>query len=115
MINSKVGFIGGGNMARAIAGGLLRGGMHATDVALADPLEAQRDLLRDEFYGVLVSEDNAAVVRQSDVLVFAVKPQILQEVCVDLAAVVQTAQPIIVSIAAGPRVADIDRWLGGGR
>ncbi len=114
MISSKVGFIGGGNMARAIAGGLLRGGMHATDVALSDPLEAQRERLRDELYGVLVSEDNATVARQSDVLVFAVKPQILQSVCVDLAAVVQSAQPVIVSIAAGPRVADIDSWLGGG-
>lgn len=114
MINSKVGFIGGGNMARAIAGGLLRGGMHATDVALSDPVDAQRDRLRDDLYGVLVTEDNATVARQSDVLVFAVKPQILQSVCIDLAAVVQSAQPVIVSIAAGPRVADIDRWLGGG-
>ncbi len=114
MISSKVGFIGGGNMARAIAGGLLRGGMHATDVALSDPLEAQRERLREELYGVLVSEDNATVARQSDVLVFAVKPQILQQVCTDLVTVVQAAQPTIVSIAAGPRVADIDRWLGGG-
>ena len=114
MISSKVGFIGGGNMARAIAGGLLRGGMHATDVALSDPLEAQRERLREELYGVLVSEDNATVARQSDVLVFAVKPQILQTVCTDLATVVQSAQPTIVSIAAGPRVADIDSWLGGG-
>lgn len=114
MISSKVGFIGGGNMARAIAGGLLRGGMHATDVALSDPLEAQRERLREELYGVLVSEDNATVARQSDVLVFAVKPQILQTVCTDLATVVQSVQPTIVSIAAGPRVADIDSWLGGG-
>lgn len=114
MINSKVGFIGGGNMARAIAGGLLRGGMHATDVALSDPVDAQRDRLREDLYGVLVTEDNSTVARQSDVLVFAVKPQILQSVCIDLAAVVQSAQPIIVSIAAGPRVADIDCWLGGG-
>ena len=114
MINSKVGFIGGGNMARAIAGGLLRGGMHATDVALSDPVDAQRDRLREDLYGVLVTEDNSTVARQSDVLVFAVKPQILQSVCIDLAAVVQSAQPVIVSIAAGPRVADIDRWLGGG-
>ena len=114
MINHKVGFIGGGNMARAIAGGLLRGGMHATDVYLSEPREGQRDLLRRELYGVQVSEDNESVARKAEVLVFAVKPQILKPVCLQLAAAVQARQPIIISIAAGPRVDDIDRWLGGG-
>lgn len=114
MINNKVGFIGGGNMARAIAGGLLRGGMHATDVFLSEPREDQRDLLRGELYGVQVSEDNATVAQKAEALVFAVKPQILKPVCLELAASVQSRQPIIISIAAGPRVEDIDRWLGGG-
>ena len=75
MIRNKVGFIGGGNMARAIAGGLLRGGMHATDIYVAEPLESQRERLREELYGVQVSEDNAMIAAQCDVLLFAVKPQ----------------------------------------
>lgn len=114
MINNKVGLIGGGNMARAIAGGLLRGGMHATDLFIAEPRPEQCDLLRQELYGAMVTEDNAAVASQAEVLLFAVKPQILKAVCVDLAPVVRNSRPLIMSIAAGPRIDDIDSWLGGG-
>ncbi len=114
MINEKIGFIGGGNMARAIAGGLLRGGMHATDVLIAEKLPEQCERLRREFYGVLVSEENARVAAEADILLFAVKPQILKAVCRELAPVVQRRAPLIVSIAAGPRIDDIEAWLGGG-
>ncbi len=114
MINEKIGFIGGGNMARAIAGGLLRGGMHATDVLIAEKLPEQCEQLRREFYGVLVSEENARVAAEADILLFAVKPQILKAVCRELAPVVQRRAPLIVSIAAGPRIDDIEAWLGGG-
>lgn len=113
MISNKVGFIGGGNMARAIAGGLLRGGMHATDVLIAEPRPEQCEILREELYGAMVSEDNAVVAREAEVLLFAVKPQILRPVCAALKDIVQEARPLIMSIAAGPRIDDIDAWLGG--
>lgn len=114
MINHKVGLIGGGNMARAIAGGLLRGGMHATDILIAEPRPEQCELLRAELYGAMISEDNSLVAGQAETLLFAVKPQILKAVCRNLAAVVQQHKPLIISIAAGPRIGDIDEWLGGG-
>lgn len=114
MINHKVGLIGGGNMARAIAGGLLRGGMHPTDILISEPRPEQCEILRQELYGAMVTEDNAVVAAQAETLVFAVKPQILKDVCSELATVVQDHKPLIVSIAAGPRVDDIDAWLGGG-
>ena len=114
MINHKVGLIGGGNMARAIAGGLLRGGMHATDILIAEPRPEQREILRQELYGAMVSDDNSAVASQAETLVFAVKPQILKTVCIELASTVQDHKPLIISIAAGPRIDDIDKWLGGG-
>jgi pyrroline-5-carboxylate reductase len=114
MINHKVGLIGGGNMARAIAGGLLRGGMHATDILVAEPRSEQCEILRRELYGAMVSADNSLVAGQAETLVFAVKPQILQGVCRGLAKSVQRHKPLIISIAAGPRIEDIDRWLGGG-
>jgi len=113
VINTKVGLIGGGNMGRAIAGGLLRGGMHATDLMIAEPLPEQCDLLRKELYGILVSEENQTVAAAADTVLFAVKPQILKPVCVSLATIVQQSRPLIMSIAAGPRIEDIDRWLGG--
>lgn len=114
MITRKIGFIGGGNMARAIAGGLLRGGMHATDIGIAEPLDTQCDRLRRELYGVRVSRDNPEIAADAEILLFAVKPQILKTVCRELAEVVQAHKPLIVSIAAGPRITDIEAWLGGG-
>ena len=114
MISNKVGIIGGGNMARAIAGGLLRGGMHATDLMIAEPLPEQCDRLRKELYGTMVTDDNKQVASVAEILLFAVKPQILKPVCEDLVDEVQTKQPLIISIAAGPRIGDIDAWLGGG-
>mgnify|MGYP001820066242 FL=1 len=113
MINNKVGLIGGGNMARAIGGGLLRGGMHATDLMIAEPLPEQCEVLRQELYGAMVTDDNKHVARVAEVLLFAVKPQILKPVCEELAAEVQESRPLIMSIAAGPMIDDIDAWLGG--
>jgi len=113
MIDEKIGFIGGGNMARAIAGGLLLGGMRTTDVMIAEPLAEARERLRNEFYGVMLSEKNDRIAREADILLFAVKPQILRSVCRELAGEVQKKKPLIVSIAAGPRIADIESWLGG--
>ena len=113
MINHKVGLIGGGNMARAIAGGLLRGGMHATDILIAEPRPDQCEVLRQELYGAMVTDNNVTVGSESETLVFAVKPQILKGVCQDLATTVQRHKPLIISIAAGPRIEDIDEWLGG--
>jgi pyrroline-5-carboxylate reductase len=113
MINEKMGFIGGGNMARAIAGGLLRGGMHATDLLIAEPLAEQCERLRRELYGALITSDNERVARDAEILLFAVKPQILKDVCQALAPAVQQRKPLIMSIAAGPRIDDIEAWLGG--
>jgi pyrroline-5-carboxylate reductase len=114
LINTKVGLIGGGNMARAIGGGLLRGGMHATNLMIAEPLVEQCDLLRKELYGAMVTVDNQRVAAEAETLLFAVKPQILKPVCEDLSAAAQKSRPLIMSIAAGPQTADIDTWLGGG-
>ena len=114
MISNKVGLIGGGNMARAIGGGLLRGGMHATDLMIAEPLPQQCERLRKELYGAMVTDDNRSVARAAEILLFAVKPQILKPVCEDLLDVVQARKPLIMSIAAGPKIDDIDAWLGGG-
>jgi pyrroline-5-carboxylate reductase len=61
----------------------------------------------------MVTDDNRYVARSAEVLLFAVKPQILKSVCEELATEVQQARPLIMSIAAGPMIDDIDSWLGG--
>ena len=106
-----IGFIGAGNMASALAGGLRARGHAPERLAFSDPSEAQLQGFADQ--GCLTGLDNAAVVARSDVLVLAVKPQVMREVLKPLAAVVQQRRPLVVSIAAGIPVASIERWLGG--
>lgn len=113
MKSDTVGFIGGGNMTRAIAGGLLENGFDPTMLAIAEPHEAQRSQLAESLQDVFITADNHAVVARSSYLVLAVKPQILAAVCRDLAPSVQAVKPLLISIAAGPRIGDIDSWLGG--
>ena len=114
MTRKTIGFIGGGNMARAIAGGLIRSGFDATNILIAEPRAEQRALLERQFPGSVVSADNHEVAASAGGLLLAVKPQILGAVCRDLSGVVRTRKPLVLSIAAGPTAADIDEWLGGG-
>lgn len=107
-----VGFIGAGNMARSLAGGLLKNGWSPAQVILADPEAAQREAI-ENLLGVKAFPDNSAVAARADILVLAVKPQMLADVARALAPAVQQKKPLIISIAAGVRIEDIDRWLGG--
>jgi len=112
MQNSKIGFIGGGNMAASLIGGLISDGFAADNIVVAEPQASRREELRAHF-GVRTETDNTVLVKSVEVIVLAVKPQVLPEVCEQMAAAVQESAPLVVSIAAGIRVADIDRWLGG--
>jgi pyrroline-5-carboxylate reductase len=109
----RIAFIGGGNMARAIAGGLLDSGYAAGDILVAEPVAAQRAAIGEALPGVTVSASNTDVAARADCIVLAVKPQTVAAVCRELAATVQSAAPLVVSIAAGVRSSDIDAWLGG--
>ncbi len=113
MSNYTVGFIGGGNMTRAIVAGLRQSRFPAEHIAISEPLAAQRELLADEFEDSMITADNDDVVRASDCIVLATKPQVLPQVCKALASVTQASKPLVISIAAGVRSRDIDRWLGG--
>ena len=108
-----VGFIGAGNMARSLAAGLLKNGWGKNQVVLSDPEPAQRQTI-ESVLCVKTFADNQTVVTQADILVLAVKPQILGEVATALASAVQKKKPLVISIAAGVRLEDIGRWLGGG-
>jgi pyrroline-5-carboxylate reductase len=114
MTRQTVGFIGGGNMARAIAGGLIRSGFGAENILISTPRAEQRALLEKELPGAGITADNCAVASGAGNLLLAVKPQILKAVCLELTMTVQKRKPLVISIAAGPTVDDIDSWLGGG-
>ncbi len=108
-----VGFIGAGNMARSLAGGLLKNGWQRDRVILSDPEPTQRQAI-ETVLGIKAFADNNEIAARADILVLAVKPQILADVTKALAATAQKKKPLVVSIAAGVRIEEIDRWLGGG-
>ncbi|MDD4879965.1 MAG: pyrroline-5-carboxylate reductase [Gallionellaceae bacterium] len=105
----KIGFIGGGNMAEAMIGGMLKQGFAARDISVVDPGADRRTYLATQF-GVAV-EAAASATLAVDVLVLAVKPQILREVLAGLPRL--AADTCVLSIAAGVRAGDIARWLSG--
>jgi len=109
----KVAYVGGGNMARALAGGMLAAGYEPGHVWISEPLAEQRASLETELQGATVVASNQDAVRNAECIVLAVKPQILCDVCKPLAELVQQARPLVISIAAGVRAGDIESWLGG--
>ena len=112
-MKNRIAFIGGGNMTRAIVGGLIDSGADPATISISEPLEAARVQLGEDFPGVQIDADNSAVAASADCVVLSVKPQVLEAVCRDLAPVVQSGGPLVVSIAAGTLGSDIDAWLGG--
>jgi len=110
-MDSKISFIGGGNMATSLIGGLIANQFPAHNITVAEPDQSKLDELHQQF-AIQTNTRNQQAVAQSDVVLLAIKPQIMQTVCKDLAATIQQTKPLLISIAAGIRSSDINRWLG---
>jgi pyrroline-5-carboxylate reductase len=110
----RIAVIGGGQMARALVGGWLARGATAASIAVADPSGSQRDWLASAFPGLRLESDNAAAAAHGEVWLLAVKPQLVADVARALASLAAAQHPLVVSIAAGVRAADIARWIGPG-
>ncbi|MBZ0092380.1 MAG: NAD(P)-binding domain-containing protein, partial [Sulfuricellaceae bacterium] len=106
----KIAFIGGGNMAGAIIGGLIRQGFQPDGIRVAEISAENRSKLGSR-HGIACHEDMAPCVDGSDVVVLAVKPQQLPSVAQELAP--RLVDQLVISIAAGVRATDLSRWLGG--
>jgi len=113
MSQGTIAFIGGGNMADSLIGGLIAGGHPAEQIWVSDPFIDQLDSLRHK-HGIHVTQENTEAAAHADVIVMAVKPQILKKAAAQIRDQVQSDQPLVLSIAAGLREPDINRWLGGG-
>lgn len=109
----KMLFIGGGNMAAALIGGLIARGTSAADIVVADPSEAQRESLAARFGVAAVPAADAATIGASGLILLAVKPQQMREAVGALAPAI--AGQLVISVAAGIRAVDLSRWLGGHR
>ncbi len=108
----RIGFIGGGNMASSIIGGLVASGFAADQIWASDPNTEGLAKLR-EVAAVHIGSDNHALISAVDIVILAVKPQIMKIVATDIAASVQDQQPLIITIAAGVTSSSLDGWLGG--
>jgi pyrroline-5-carboxylate reductase len=106
-------FIGGGNMGSALIRGLVARGLAPQRIRVGEAVPARRIQLADEL-GVRVTSDNAQAAAGADVVVLAVKPQDMATTTRQLASVLGERKPLVVSIAAGIRVADIEAWCGAG-
>jgi pyrroline-5-carboxylate reductase len=106
----KITFLGGGNMATALIGGMLKQGFAAKGIQVIELLQAGRERLQKEF-GVRAVDALDVQALDCDVLILAVKPQQMRQALAPVAG--QLVRQLVVSIAAGLRLQDLSRWLGG--
>ncbi|MEH6909313.1 MAG: pyrroline-5-carboxylate reductase [Oceanicoccus sp.] len=107
-----IAFIGAGNMASSIIGGLVAKGFSAGQIIASDPYPDSLEKLR-EIAEVQTTDDNHQAIANADVVVLAVKPQAMKPILEDLASSVQLNKPLVISIAAGIKAESLDQWLGG--
>ena len=106
-------FVGGGNMGGALIRGLIARGLTAQRISVGEAHQPRRIVLADEL-GVHVTADNREAVQDADLVVLAVKPQDMAGTVQALAEKFRARPPLVISIAAGIRVADIESWCGPG-
>eukprot|EP01030_Chromulinospumella_sphaerica_P003783 gene3783-3700_t len=109
-LKTRIAFIGAGNMAASLIGGLRAKGLEAAQIRASDPGEETRARVSAE-HGIEVFADNAQAIEGADVVVLAVKPQAMKAVCEALRPSLKPGQ-LVVSIAAGITCASMNNWLG---
>ncbi|MEN8107859.1 MAG: pyrroline-5-carboxylate reductase [Pseudomonadota bacterium] len=106
-------FIGGGNMAGSLIGGLIADGWDPDSIRVADPDSARTSRLAERF-AVITSQDNSTLIDNADAVILAVKPQVMHGVIKEIAAEINRSQALVISIAAGIRASTLADWLGAG-
>jgi len=109
----KVAIIGGGNMARGLLGGLLSRSIDPERITVTAATAATRAALAAEL-GVQVSDDNQAAIAGANVVVLAVKPQVMGEVTRSIAPGLRSGRPLVISVAAGITISQLRQWIGPG-
>ena len=112
MKNSRISFIGCGNMGRSLIGGLIANGLSVNSITGADVNAEQRQTTASQ-YNIEVLEDNQQAIKDADVVVLAVKPQSMHETLESIKATLSLEKPLFISIAAGIKLSDLGKWAGG--
>jgi len=100
-------------MGRALIGGVLRRGTRPEHISVGESSDAARSALAADF-GITATADNAAAIERASIIVVAVKPQVAGAVITPLQPAIQSARPLVISIAAGIRVESLQSWCGPG-
>jgi pyrroline-5-carboxylate reductase len=110
--DARIAFIGGGNMANAIIGGLLAKKINGDNIFVAEPWDVNRDKIAK--LGVRTTTSNAEAATDADIMILAVKPQVAKSVCEELGGSDAWAKrkdtPLIISIAAGIPLKSLESW-----
>ena len=108
---ANIAFIGAGNMARSLMGGLLKQGYPAENLACSDPIEASLEAVA-ALGAVTRSTSNADIIEHADIVILAVKPQVMKDVLTPLQNILIAKKPLLVSIAAGIACDSLQEWAG---
>ncbi|TPX33500.1 pyrroline-5-carboxylate reductase [Synchytrium microbalum] len=116
--SKRIAFIGGGNMASAMIGGLLANAYPASNIVVSEPIQERAAHLKSHFKVGVASTNEDAVnftghysQKPADIVILAVKPQVMKPVASSIAKVCQSIRPLVITIAAGIRTPDLNRWL----
>ena len=108
---NSIGFIGAGNMANALVGGMIAHGFSAGQIMLSD-INIEQLKAAEKSFSLRTTQDNLELVNNNNIIVLAVKPQVMQAVLKPITSLVIKKQPLIISIAAGITISSIQQWLG---
>ena len=117
LAQTHITFIGGGNMGRALIGGLLASGLHAKQMTVVEPFTATAEKLKTDFSVAIINSIDKLQIdsKREHVVLIAVKPQDFKQAALSLAPhlkAIAASQLLIISIAAGIRIDSMSRWLG---
>lgn len=110
-MSQHIAMIGAGNMGSSLVGGLIKNGFDAGKITVSDTSTAQLDTLQKKF-SVKITTSNQEAIQSADVVILAVKPQIMPLVAKEIAATIQEKKPLILSIAAGLNIHHFENWFG---
>lgn len=108
---SRVGFIGGGHIAKSLMGGMIQNGFKRSDIFVSDISSSAREQVK-QMFDVQIEESNLAVAKKCETVILAVKPQDMRELVQDIDKQLKKTQPLLISVAAGVRLDDLDDWSG---
>jgi pyrroline-5-carboxylate reductase len=111
MKNTTITLIGAGNMGAALLSGLIANGLSPQQLWITDPDAEKLNSLQNQF-GIYTTPNNEEAVKMADVVILAVKPQMIPNIAQQLAATIQSHQPLVISIAAGITESNLQAWLG---